>query len=136
MAIDNKLLWIFVVAVAGGAVGIGAFTGVEARDVGTATAGQTCLSPAAWTMLDGNQPRIISATAVLAAMAKRDVVLLGEQHDEDNDHRWQVQVLAALHAQRPNMVIGFEMFPHRVQPALDDWVAGKLTVKEFVDQSE
>jgi heme-binding uptake protein ChaN (Tiki superfamily)/PDZ domain-containing protein len=34
------------------------------------------------------------------------------------------------------MVIGFEMFPRRVQPALDRWVAGDLTVKEFLQQSE
>ena len=136
MVINSRLVRIFVAAVAGGAVGIGAFLAVQAGNVGAAAAGQTCLSPAAWTMLDDDQPRIISAAAVLASMAKRDVVLLGEQHDEDDDHRWQVQVLAALYAQRPNMVIGFEMFPRRAQPALDDWVAGKLTVKEFVDQSQ
>ncbi len=69
-------------------------------------------------------------------MAKKDVVLLGEQHDEDDDHRWQLQVLAALHAQRPDMVIGFEMFPRRAQPVLDDWVAGKLTVRQLLEQSQ
>ena len=31
--------------------------------------------------------------------------------------------------QRPDMVIGFEMFPRRVQPVLDSWVAGNLTVR-------
>ncbi len=74
-------------------------------------------------------------TAVLGGMVKKDVVLLGEQHDEDDDHRWQLQVLAALHAQRPNMVIGFEMFPRRAQPVLDSWVAGNLTVKQLLEQS-
>ena len=69
-------------------------------------------------------------------MAKKDVVLLGEQHDEDDDHRWQLQVLAALHAQRPDMVIGFEMFPRRAQPVLDGWVAGNLTVKQLLEQSQ
>jgi len=68
-------------------------------------------------------------------MAKKDVVLLGEQHDEDDDHRWQLQVLSALHAQRPDMVIGFEMFPRRAQPVLDSWVAGNLTVRQLLDES-
>jgi hypothetical protein len=45
-------------------------------------------------------------------------------------------VLAALHVQRPGMVIGFEMFPRRVQPVLDSWVAGNLTVRQLLDQSE
>jgi uncharacterized iron-regulated protein len=87
-------------------------------------------------MLDGDRRGVASAAAVMAAMAKKDVVLLGEQHDEDDDHRWQLQVLAALNAERPAMVIGFEMFPRRAQPVLDSWVAGKLTVKELLEQSE
>jgi uncharacterized iron-regulated protein len=34
------------------------------------------------------------------------------------------------------MVIGFEMFPRRVQPVLDRWVAGELTARQFLEQSE
>jgi hypothetical protein len=37
-----------------------------------------------------------------------------------------LQTLAALHVQRPKIVIGFEMFPRRLQPILDQWVAGAL----------
>lgn len=68
-------------------------------------------------------------------MAKRDVVLLGERHVSEDDHRWQVQTLAALYALRPDMVIGFEMLPRRVQAALDRWVAGELTVKQFLEKT-
>ncbi len=100
------------------------------------TGAQTCLDPAAWTMLDSGQPRRAGVSAVLTEMAKKDVVLLGEQHDEDDDHRWQLQVLSALHAQRPDMVIGFEMFPRRAQPVLDNWVAGNLTVRQLLEQSQ
>lgn len=107
-----------------------------AREAHPATAASACLTPAAWHSLDGERPRVASAMPLLAEIAKRDVVLLGEHHDEYDDHRWQAQVLAALHVQRPNMVLGFEMFPRRVQPALDRWVAGELTVKEFLEQSE
>jgi uncharacterized iron-regulated protein len=96
----------------------------------------TCLKPAAWSSLEGGAPRPASATEVLSAAARRDVVLLGEHHDDADHHRWQLQTLAALHAQRPNMVIGFEMFPRRVQPALDAWIAGELTAKQFLERSE
>lgn len=108
-----------------------AFDGTAAVPAATA-----CLTPAAWTSLDGRRPRVTSAQALLAEMARRDVILLAEQHDAEDDHRWQMQVLAALHVQRPDMVIGFEMFPRRMQPALDRWVAGELTVKEFLEQSQ
>jgi uncharacterized iron-regulated protein len=82
----------------------------------------------------GFQPR--PATDVIATAARRQVVLLGEHHDNADHHRWQLQVLAALHAQRPDMVIGFEMFPRRVQPVLDRWVAGELSEAEFLRLSD
>lgn len=69
---------------------------------------------------------------VIARAAKSSVVLLGETHVNADHHRWQLQTLTALHAQRPDMVIGFEMFPRRVQPALDKWIAGELSEKEFL----
>jgi len=99
-------------------------------------AASACLQPATWLAPEDAMPRPLGASTLLAAMARREVVLLGEQHDDDDHHRWQLQTLAALHAQRPDMVIGFEMFPRRVQPVLDRWVAGELGVKEFLQQSE
>lgn len=96
----------------------------------------TCLRAAAWTRLDGVRPQPATATSVIGDMAKRDVVLLGEQHDAVDDHRWQLQTLSALHALRPNMAIGFEMFPRRLQPVLDRWVAGELTARQFLEQTE
>lgn len=95
-----------------------------------------CLTPAAWTLLDKASARTAASTEIVAEMAKRDVVLLGEYHDEDDHHRWQVQMLSALHVQRPNMVIGFEMFPRRLQPVLDRWTKGELTLKQFLEQAE
>lgn len=96
-----------------------------------AAAAQDC-APAAWLRLDGERPAAAAPGALLAEMAQRDVVLLGEQHDDADHHRWQLHTLAALHAQRPRMVIGFEVFPRRVQPLLDRWVAGGLTAEQFL----
>jgi uncharacterized iron-regulated protein len=69
-------------------------------------------------------------------MAQRDVVLLGERHDERDHHLWQLQTLAALDVARPDMVIGFEAFPRRVQPVLDRWIAGKLDRERFLREVE
>jgi uncharacterized iron-regulated protein len=73
---------------------------------------------------------------LMTRLAQRQVVLLGEMHDSFEHHRWQLQTLAALYAQRPDMVLGFEMFPRRVQGVLDRWVEGKLSEAEFLKQSE
>lgn len=95
-----------------------------------------CLVPGAWAKPDGVLAQPLAGAGVLADMAQREHVLLGEQHDDMDHHRWQLQTLAALHAQRAHMVIGFEMFPRRAQPVLDRWVAGELTESEFLAQSE
>lgn len=67
--------------------------------------------------------------------AKRKVVLLGEHHDNQEHHRWQLQMLTSLHALNPNLVLGFEMFPRKMQPVLDRWVAGELSEADFLKQS-
>jgi uncharacterized iron-regulated protein len=78
----------------------------------------------------------LPAEALLERMADRQVVLLGEIHDSAEDHRWQLQTLTQLQARRPQLAIAFEMFPRRLQPVLDDWVAGKLSEQEFLARTE
>ncbi len=77
-----------------------------------------------------------SAPELTAAMAKRRVVLLGEGHDIPEHHRWQLQTIAALHAQRHDLVLGFEMFPRAVQPVLDRWVGGELSEAELLRDTD
>lgn len=95
-----------------------------------------CLAPAQWHSLADGQPRATPGADMLAAMARRNIVLLGEQHDNADHHLWQLQTLSALHLLRPQMILGFESFPRRMQPVLDKWVAGELSVKQFLEQSE
>jgi uncharacterized iron-regulated protein len=98
--------------------------------------GKACLAPATWYALTAAGPVKTASAELLADMARRDVLLLGEQHDDADDHRWQLQTLAALHLFQPRMVIGFESFPRRVQPVLDKWIAGELSERQFLEQTE
>lgn len=100
------------------------------------SAPESCIVPNGWLEPGAAKSRSIAAPKLLASVAERDFVLLGEQHDNPDHHRWQLQTLAGLHAYRTDMVIGFEMFPRRLQPVLDRWVAGKLSVREFLTQAE
>ena len=94
-----------------------------------------CIPVGTWAISSAHGAVQASAHDVLLSVAKRSVVLLGEQHERAEHHRWQLQTLAALLAQR-DLVLGFEMFPRRVQPVLDRWVAGELSEKEFLDATE
>jgi uncharacterized iron-regulated protein len=92
-----------------------------------------CPSPATWVDAEG---QILPVPAVFDRLARESVVLLGESHDDVEHHRWQLYTLAALHSRVPSMAIGFEMFPRRVQPALDRWVAGELDEQAFLKATD
>ncbi len=105
------------------------------RPAGT-TAPADCVPVGAWVALSsGDRPRAEPGT-LLHDAARAEVVLLGESHDNFDHHRWQLQTLSVLHAARPRMAIGFEMFPRRVQPVLDRWVSGELDEAAFLAAAE
>ncbi len=116
--------------------GVAGATLVTRKPASPAVPPAYCAEGGRWLAIGNSAPRLDHAPDIMANAVRQDVVLLGEQHDVEDHHRWQLQTLAALHAQRPNMVIGFEMFPRRVQPVLDQWVAGKLTPQAFLQQAE
>lgn len=99
-------------------------------------AAATCVAPGAWAVPRSGKPAAATADQIFERAASRSVVLLGEVHDRAEHHRWQLHTLAALHARRSQIAIGFEMFPRRVQPVLDRWVAGELTEAQFLQQSD
>jgi uncharacterized iron-regulated protein len=101
-----------------------------------ATAGEACPSPGAWIAVSDSGRSRRPADAVSAELAQRRVVLLGENHDDAEHHRWQLHTIAALHARQPRLALGFEMFPRRVQPVLDQWSAGELTEEQFLARSD
>lgn len=96
----------------------------------------SCLPPGRWAAPVAGRVDLLPTDRALARLAQQQVVLLGESHESAEHHRWQLQTAAGLLALRPNLVLGFEMFPRRVQPALDRWVAGELTEEDFLAQAD
>ena len=90
----------------------------------------TCSDPGSW--LDVQTGKRLARSALFDELASKPLVLLGETHDNAEHHRWQLNTLAALHSRADRLVIGFEMFPRRLQSVLDQWVAGKLSEKAFL----
>lgn len=96
---------------------------------------ETIVHPAG-TWLDPRSGSLISHAEVIARAARQQAVLLGETHDRYDIHRWQLHVAAGLLATGRRLVMGFEMFPRRVQPALDAFVAGELDARAFLERAE
>lgn len=103
---------------------------VPARPDGVAAA---CVPAGGW--VAPATRRALLPRTVIARSLRRRIVLLGERHDAADHHRWQLSTLAALHALRPDVVVGFEAFPRRVQPVLDRWTAGTLDEETFLAET-
>lgn len=103
---------------------------------GSQQAAPPCGEAGQWLTPAAEAARPIRPGPLLERLARQPVVLLGEAHDSAEDHRWQLHTLTQLHAFQPRLAIGFEMFPRRVQPVLDQWVAGALSEDEFLKRSE
>jgi uncharacterized iron-regulated protein len=94
-----------------------------------------CATPGNW--IDVKTGQVLDRADLFRdIVATPSVVLLGESHTDADGHRWQLHTLAALHGRGGNIIIGFEAFPRRLQPVLDDWVAGRLTEDAFLKASE
>jgi uncharacterized iron-regulated protein len=94
---------------------------------------QACQTVGAW--LEPATGETVAAKQLLISMAERRIVLLGESHTNVEHHLWQLHTLAGLHAHRSRLVVGFEMFPRAVQPALDAWSKGRYTEADFLEAS-
>lgn len=99
-----------------------------------AHAASQCVPIGSW--VDTKTKKQIEPKALIKKAVDKKVILLGEDHDNEEHHRWQLSMLTQAYAYNPKMAIGFEMFPRAVQPILDDWVAGELTEDEFLKKTK
>lgn len=88
-----------------------------------------CVTPGTWA--DGGG-RLIGRDSLMDRAAKAPAVLLGEQHDSFEQHRWQLQTLTEIFARNPHIAIAMEMIPRSKQAVLDRWVQGGLGEAEFL----
>lgn len=78
-----------------------------------------------------------SEAALNSLVWKNDVVYVGETHDEPLDHLAQLDALKAMKTARGSkLAVGFEMLEQPLQPALDEYAAGKLSEEDFLDKAD
>lgn len=84
--------------------------------------------------LDLNVP--LPLDKLIAQLATRRVVFVGETHDRYDDHLNQLEIIKRLHELDPNMAIGVEYFQQPFQKQVDDYIDGRITEAEFLRTTE
>jgi uncharacterized iron-regulated protein len=79
----------------------------------------------AWTDLD----------RMADALARHDVVFVGEQHDDPATHRLEAALLEAVGRRAGNVIVSLEMFERDVQPVLDEHAVGRVPEADFLARS-
>lgn len=74
----------------------------------------------------------MSVGAVAADLALADVVALGELHQTPAVHATHLDLIEALHARRPRLVIAMEMFERDVQTELLQYLTGAIDEGDFL----
>lgn len=91
---------------------------------------------AAHRVYDSKRKRITDFEAMVASLARADIVFLGEQHDDPRTHQLQAAVLEGIARRREGaLVLALEMFERDVQPTLDAYLARNSAEPDFLAAS-
>lgn len=96
-----------------------------------------CSSAAAASTTATPQPgQTYTNQEILQQLVKAKVVYLGETHDSAEDHQAQLKIIREMQRQNRKIAIAMEMFQRPFQSAIDNYLAGKLTQEQLVEQTE
>lgn len=84
------------------------------------------LRPDMLTTIDDIMPKLFASR----------IIYIGEKHDKFAHHINQLQVIKKMHVAGYKLAVGMEMFQTPFQPALDDYLTGKIDENSFLERSE
>jgi len=97
---------------------------------------QPAIGYVAHRVYDSKRKRVIDFEAMSAALAKADIVFLGEQHDDPRTHQLEAAVLEGIARRRQGpVVLALEMFERDVQQPLDAYLARNIAESDFLSGS-
>ncbi|MCX6361927.1 MAG: ChaN family lipoprotein [Armatimonadetes bacterium] len=73
--------------------------------------------------------------AMVDALAKADVVMIGELHDHAAGHELEARLVEAIHKRAGRLTLAMEMFERDTQLVHDEYLAGHLTGTSFESSS-
>ncbi len=81
-------------------------------------------------------PRVEAAAQALSGVAAPEAVFVGEVHDRLPYHVNQLAAIAALRESGAKVAVGLEMIQVPFQSHLDDYVAGRIDLREMLRRTE
>jgi uncharacterized iron-regulated protein len=86
------------------------------------------------TIISAKLGKPVSLDEVLTDLNNCRITYVGEKHTDAAHHKIQLEILQAVFKQNSNLTVGMEMFDHSYQEVLDQWSAGLLDQKEFIQK--
>lgn len=77
--------------------------------------------------------KVVKTDKMIKSLLGYDVVLFGENHNNSINHWLQLRLTEALFEKNKNLILGAEMFERDNQSGLNQYLAGKLEVKNLKD---
>lgn len=81
-----------------------------------------------------------SQTGIISQIKQDDVIYLGENHDNVDQHRQELEIITQLYQHQTNsegkLAIALEMFQRPFQPILDRYQSGKIDEERLREQTE
>ncbi|OJT01376.1 hypothetical protein BEE62_02875 [Marinobacter nauticus] len=86
-------------------------------------------------LVDSQSGQLSSLEDLARALAKADVVVIGEYHGHQASHLLQARLQQRLYQQLPRQVLTLEQFNLDYQPALDSYLAGMTGETEMIEDA-
>ena len=77
----------------------------------------------------------IALDQLIQNLKKYRIIMLGESHTSESNHKLQLEIIKGLTESGSSMCLALEMFNPSQDPVLENFIQGKLTEEEFLDQS-
>jgi uncharacterized iron-regulated protein len=79
--------------------------------------------------------RFVTVDDLAGSLARADVAFIGEEHNDANSHRLELDLLEALARRRGEIVLSLEMFDRDVQEPLLHYAMGHIDEADFLAQA-
>lgn len=85
-------------------------------------------------ILDLKTGKALTFDQLIDEIASKDMIFVGEVHDNPEHHLIQVQILQALGNRSRTLTVAMEFFQKPQQPSIDRYLDGELSESEFLQE--
>ena len=87
-------------------------------------------------IVDVASGKVISFEELISHISSKDLIFVGETHDNPDHHLIQIQILQAVAKRSPSLTMAMEFFQKHQQPIVDLYIQRESTEKEFLEAAD